>query len=156
MKPATISELKRALAPLPREELLDACLRLAKFKVDNKALLTYLLLKSSDETGYIDEVCAEIDEQLPANKIIHKKTLRKIIRTMEKCIRFSGDKETELHIRIHLCRQVIDRDLQWGRCRVSENMYFAQLKKIEKALEKLHPDLQYDYRQQMDGLTPIQ
>lgn len=156
MKPATIRELKRALAPLPREELLDACLRLAKFKVDNKALLTYLLLKSGDEAGYVDEVCAEIDEQLPVNKIIHKKTLRKIIRTMEKCIRFSGDKETELHIRIHLCRQVIDRDLQWGRCRVSENMYSSQLKKIEKALEKLHPDLQYDYRQLMQGLTPVE
>ncbi len=152
MKPATISELRRVLAPLPREELLDACLRLAKFKVDNKALLTYLLLKSGDEAAYVDEVCAEIEEQLPAKRIIHKKTLRKIIRTMDKCIRFSGDKETELQIRIHLCRQVIDRDLQWGRCRVSENMYFAQLKKIEKALEKLHPDLQYDYRQQMHGL----
>ncbi len=152
MKPASISELKRALAPLPREDLLGACLRLAKFKVDNKALLTYLLLQSGDEAGYIDEVCAEIDEQLPANRLIHKKTLRKIIRTMDKCIRFSGDKETELQIRIHFCRQVIDRDLHWGRCRVSENMYFGQLKKIEKALEKLHPDLQYDFRQQMQGL----
>ncbi len=155
MKPATISELKRALEPLRREELLDACLRLAKFKVDNKALLTYLLLKSGDEAAYVDEVCAEIDEQLPTNRIFHKKTLRKIIRTIDKCIRFSGEKETELQIRIHLCRQVIDRDLHWGQCRVSENMYLGQLKKIEKVLEKLHPDLQYDFRQQMHGLDRV-
>ncbi len=152
MKPATISELKRALTPLPQEELLDACLRLAKFKVDNKELLTYLLLKSGDEAGYIDDVCAEIDEQLPANRSIHKKTLRKIIRTMDKCIRYSGDQETELQIRIHFCRQIVDRNIQWGRCRVSENMYHSQLKKIDKALEKVHPDLQHDFRQQMQGL----
>ncbi|TWT65355.1 hypothetical protein [Allorhodopirellula solitaria] len=152
MKPATISELKRALAPLSHDELLDACVRLAKFKVDNKLLLTYLTLKSGDEAGYVDEVCADIDEELPARGMIHKKTLRRIIRMMEKCIRFSGDKETELQIRIHFCCQISERGLQWGRCRVSENMYLAQRKKIEKALEKVHPDLQYDFRQQMQGL----
>ncbi|MCM2371380.1 hypothetical protein [Aporhodopirellula aestuarii] len=152
MKPATISELKKALAPLPRDELLDACVRLARFKVDNKELLTYLLLKSDDEAGYVDEVCAEISEQLPASRSIHKKTLRKIIRTMDKCIRYSGDKETELQVRIHFCRQIVERKIYFGRCRVSANMYLTQIKKIEKALEKVHPDLQFDFREQMIGL----
>ena len=127
MKAASIHELKKSLANLDRDELLDACVRLAKYKVDNKELLTYLLIHADDEQGYADAVCDEIDEQLPAAHSIHKKTMRKIVRWMDKYIRYSGNKETELRIRIHL-------------------------KKIEKAMEKLHPDLQFDYRYQMQGL----
>lgn len=151
MKPATIGELKKALAPLPKDELLDACLRLARFKVDNKELLTYLLLKSDNEAGYVDEVCTEIDESLPHADSVHKKTLRKIIRTMDKRIRYSGNKETELQVRIHLCREIVDRNIRFGRCRVSANMYLGQIKKIEATLEKIHPDLQYDFRVQLAG-----
>ncbi|TWU17322.1 hypothetical protein Pla52o_53280 [Novipirellula galeiformis] len=155
MKAATVSELKKALAVLDHQELLDACVRLAKFKVDNKELLTYLLMKSGDERGYANEVCAEIDEQFPTATFIHKKTMRKIIRSMDKRIRYSGDKETELQIRIHFCRRFIDREVRIGNCRVSANMYAAQLKKIEKAIEKVHPDLQFDFRHEMEGLESL-
>ncbi|SMP75574.1 hypothetical protein SAMN06265222_11979 [Neorhodopirellula lusitana] len=160
MKPATISELKKSLAHLDRDELLDACVRLAKFKVDNKSLLTYLLMKSDDELAYADEVCDAIDEQfleayVGTNRSLHKKTLRKIIREFEKCIRYSGDKETELKIRIHFCRQFFDRKLRFGRCRVSANMYASQLKKIDKAIDKLHPDLQYDARRETQGFDSL-
>lgn len=31
-------------------------------------------------------------------------------------------------------------------------MYATQLKKIDKAIDKVHPDLQFDYNQQMSGL----
>jgi len=152
MKPATISQLKKTLDPLPREELLDACLRLARFKVDNKELLTYLFLKADDEAAYVDEVCAEIDESLPHAKSVLKKTLRKIIRTLDKRIRHSGNKETELQVRIHFCREIVDRKIRFGQCRVSANMYLTQIKKIEKGLGKVHPDLQFDFRVQLTGL----
>ena len=152
MKPATISELKRSLADLDEEELREACLRLAKFKIDNKALLTYLLMKAQNETAYVDEVCEEIDRMFPPERRLPKKTMRKIIRWYDKCIRYSGNKETELHIRIHFCRQLIDRQISFGNCRISANMYAGQLKKINQAIDKLHPDLQYDYRHLMAGL----
>lgn len=152
MKPATISELKKSLADLDEDELREACLRLAKFKVDNKALLTYLLMKSQDEQAYVDEVCDEIDQLFPPGRRLPKKTMRKIIRWYDKCIRYSGNKETELHIRIHFCRQLIERQISFGTCRISANMYAGQIKKINLAIEKLHPDLQYDYRHLMAGL----
>ena len=155
MKAASISELKKSLANLDRDELLGACVRLAKYKVDNKELLTYLLMKSDDEEAYADELCDDIDLQIRTANSLQKKTMRKIIRWMEKCLRFSGDKETELQVRIHFCRRLKDRRKTFGRCRVSSNMFAGQLKKIEKALEKVHPDLQFDYRQQMDGLDSI-
>ncbi|NND97528.1 MAG: hypothetical protein HKN47_09400 [Pirellulaceae bacterium] len=155
MKPATVSQLKKTLVQLDQEQLVEACVRLAKFKVDNKELLTYLLMKADDERAYADDVCAEIDGMFPPGKKIHKKTLRKIVRRMEKCIRYSGDKETELQLRIHFCRQFVDRKIRFGRCKVSANMFAMQRKKIEKAIEKVHPDLQFDYRYQMDGFDTV-
>ena len=152
MKAASIRDLKKTLRELDHDDLFDACIRLAKHKVENKELLTYLLLKSGDEENYVDELCDEIDELLPNAGKIHKKTLRKIVRWMDKRIRYSGDKETEIKVRIHFCRRIIDKRITFGRCRVSANMYASQLKKIDIALEKLHPDLQFDYRYQLEGL----
>lgn len=152
MKAATISQLKKELAKLDHEDLLDVCVRLAKFKVESKELLTYLLMKADDEIGYAEELCDEIDEQLSTPGKIHKKTLRKVVRWMDKSLRFSGDKETELRVRIHFCRRIKDQRITFGGCRVSENMVATQLKKIDQAIEKVHPDLQFDYNQQLAGL----
>jgi hypothetical protein len=152
MKAATISQLKKELVKLDHDELLDVCVRMAKFKVETKELLTYLLMKAEDEFGYADDLCNEIDQHLNQPGRIHKKTLRKLVRWMDKSLRFSGDKETELHVRIHFCRRIKSMSISFGNCRVSANMYATQLKKIDKAIEKVHPDLQYDYNQQMSGL----
>ncbi|MDA8745788.1 hypothetical protein N9N28_14240 [Rubripirellula amarantea] len=152
MKAATIKQLKEELGKLDHDELLNVCIRLAKFKVESKELLTYLLLKADDEIGYADELCDEIDLHLHASGRIHKKTLRKVVRWMDKSLRFSGDRETELQVRIHFCRRIKDKRISFGGCRVSENMYATQLKKIDKAIDKVHPDLQFDYNQQLSGL----
>lgn len=152
MKAATISQLKKELVKLDHEELLDVCVRLAKFKVESKELLTYLLMKADDEIGYAEELCDEIDELLSTPGKIHKKTLRKVVRWMNKCLRFSGDKETELQVRIHFCRRIKEKRISFGDCRVSENIYATQLKKIDKAIEKVHPDLQFDFKQRFSGL----
>ena len=153
MKAARISELKKELAKLDHDELFDVCVRLAKFKVESKELLTYLLMKADDEIGYADELCDEIDANLNTPGRIHKKTLRKIVRWMDKSLRFSGDKETELQVRIHFCRRIKEKRIRFGGCRVSENMYATQLRKIDKAIEKVHPDLQFDYNHQLSEIT---
>lgn len=155
MKAAKISELKKELAKLDYDDLFDVCVRLAKFKVESKELLTYLLTKAGDELGYADELCDEIDLNLSEPGRIHKKTLRKLVRWMDKCLCFSGDKETELQVRIHFCRRIWDKRIRFGGCRVSENMYATQLRKISKAIEKVHPDLQFDYNQQLSGISTV-
>ena len=152
MKAATISQLKKELAKLDHDDLLDVCVRVAKFKVESKELLTYLLMRADDEVGYANDLCDEIDQQLSMSGLIHKKTLRKVVRQMDKSLRFSGDRETELQVRIHFCRRIKDKKIRFGTCRVSANMYATQLKKIEKSIDKVHPDLQFDYAQQMSGL----
>ncbi|QDT11154.1 hypothetical protein [Planctomycetes bacterium K23_9] len=152
MKAATISQLKKELVRLDYDDLMDVCVRLAKFKVESKELLTYLLMRSDDELGYANDLCDEIDLQLTTPGRIHKKTLRKVVRWMDKSLRFSGNKETELQVRIHFCRRIKDKKIRFGNCRISANMYATQIKKIDKAIGKVHPDLQFDFTQQMQGL----
>ena len=62
MKIESIVTIKKELKHLSQEELLELCLRLGKFKKENKALLTYLLFESHDEDGYIESVKLTLDE----------------------------------------------------------------------------------------------
>ena len=49
MKPASLSLLKRELENLSAKEVQELCLKLAKYKKDNKELLSYLIFDSGDE-----------------------------------------------------------------------------------------------------------
>lgn len=99
MKAATIHELKQELVSLSPKELVELCLRLGRFKKENKELLTYLLYEAHDEQGYISSVKKEIDEQFAGINVSHlyfvKKSLRKILRTIGKHIRYTGSKQAK-------------------------------------------------------------
>ena len=56
MKAATIHEIKQELVTLKPAALSELCLRLAKFKKENKELLTYLLFEAHNETEYVKSV----------------------------------------------------------------------------------------------------
>ena len=133
-------------------ELLEAVLRLARFKKDNKELLTYLLFLSENEQGYANCLCEEIDEQFSSTPNAHKKTLRKLIRWMDKCLRFSGIKETEAQVRIHFCRALKASDTPYFSNKVMTNMYHGQIKKIHAAIDKLHKDVKYDFLHELENL----
>ena len=49
MKAATINELKQELQNIPPAKVTELCLRLARFKKENKELLTYLLFEENLE-----------------------------------------------------------------------------------------------------------
>lgn len=152
MKAASIAEIKKALVRLDHGDLLEACLRLARFKKDNKELLTYLLFLSRDERGFADYLCREIDEQFSLTPNAHKKTVRKAIRWMNKCLRFSGNKDSEVQVRIHFCRVLKSSDTPILKSRVMANMYNGQLKKIRTVIEKFHDDLRHDIEREIQEL----
>jgi hypothetical protein len=101
MKAATVSQLKKELNFRSREELLELCLRLSKFKKENKELLTYLLFESGDEVAYIENVKQEVDELFEDINtkawFYIKKSIRKILRIVKKYIRYSGKKILKLN-----------------------------------------------------------
>ena len=139
-----------------QSRLLEICLRLAKFKKDNKELMTYMLFESDDEEQYIASVKRTMDEMLEninrSSIFFIKKTIRKTIRHMDKYIRYSGKKETEIDIRLHLCEWIREEKIPIRRSRVLTNIYNSQLKKINAAMTKIHEDLQYDYQGRIDKL----
>ena len=61
MKASTVVQLKKELETLNPEHLKELCLRLARFKLENKELLTYLLFESEDESYYIEGIKEEVD-----------------------------------------------------------------------------------------------
>lgn len=159
MKTATINELKKELAGVPHAQLVELCLRLAKYKKESKELLTYLLFESHSPDGYIASVKAFIAlefDSLSTTHLYHaKKTLRKILRITNKHIRFTGSKQAETELLLFFCQKMRRSGLKIGASVQLANLYQQQLRKIEKAIESQHEDLQYDYRKQLDALTFI-
>lgn len=156
MKAATVRELRRELENCSPKELIDICLRLSKFKKENKELLTYLLYEAADEQAYIESVKREMDRQFAdvrTNSYYYlKKNVRKILRQVKKYIRYSKKKETEAELLIHFCRKLRALHPPIERNRVLWNLYERQLRMIRKAVEKLHEDLQYDYEVELEAL----
>ncbi len=157
MKAATISELKKELKHRDSDELLQLCLRLARFKLENKELLTYLLFESDHEQGYIDTVKNLVDHQFEeintSNYYYIKKSVRKILRGLRKYIRYSGNKETEVVLLLHFCQKLQELKPSIKRNRVLQNLFERQCDAIEKKIKALHEDLQYDYRIILEELT---
>jgi len=152
MKAASIAQIKKELLRLDHGELLDACLRLARFKKDNKELLTYVLFLCQDEQAFANSLCKEIDEQFALTPNAHKKTLRKVIRWMNKCMRFTKVKDTEIQVRLHFCRALRSSKTPIRRSKVVVNMYNGQLKKVRAVIEKLHEDIRFDVEREVQGL----
>lgn len=156
MKAATLSEIKKELNTLPPEQLVELCLRLSKYKKENKELLNYLLFEQQDEAGYINGVKNEMDEQFSAinHSTIYfvKKSLRKILRTANKYIKYSGNKQTEVELLLYYCQLFKDLSLPMDNHIALQNIYYRQIQKIKKALGTLHEDIQYDYKGLLDDL----
>lgn len=156
MKPASIAELKEELRFRTKEELLEYCLRMAKFKKENKELFTYLLFFRNDEEAYIGMVKGEIlrgfEEINTRSYYFIKKSVRKILKETKKFIRYSGKKESEVELLIYFCQQLRSMKPSYSRDRVLKNTYDRQVLQISKRLETLHEDLQYDYRLELEQL----
>jgi hypothetical protein len=156
MKPAPITYLKKELQQRSAADLLEICLRLARFKKENKELLTYLLFESYNEQAYIDAIKKEMDQQFEeinqSNIYFAKKSIRKIVRDTNKFIRYSGHKKTEVELLLHFCRCLNNSGIPMNKSVALQNIYTRQVEKIKKTISSLHEDLQFDYRQELEAL----
>jgi type III secretory pathway component EscV len=153
---ASLHEIKKELHTLDPETIAGLCMRLAKYKKENKELLNYLLFEAHHEQAYVASVKETIDELFttlpPRNLYLIKKTLRKILRFANKQIKYSGIKETEVELRIYFCTKVMEAKIPLTPGTVLFNLYQQQLNKINAALDKLPEDLQADYQQEVERL----
>lgn len=156
MKAASIKELKTELTTLFPDQLMELCLKLVKFKKENKELLTYLLFESNDEPAYINKIKNLMDEEFKGlnkhNSYLANKTLRKILRTINKFINYSGSKQTEVELRMYFCKKIRNTNISLRSNTALANLYQRQLLKIRKVLATMHEDLQYDYSDELKML----
>ncbi|NND94965.1 MAG: hypothetical protein HKN45_08865 [Flavobacteriales bacterium] len=156
MKAATVHELKQELKDRSQDELVELCLGLAKFKKENKELLTYLLYESIDEISFISGVKEEMEEDFKRindrNFYYIKKSVRKILRNVKKYIRYSKRKQTEVELLLHFCFLLSEMQPSFRRNLALANLYDRQVNTIKKCISQLHEDLQYDFNLELDSL----
>ena len=98
-----LQDIKKEIQHLPTGEITQLCLRLARYKKENKELLAYLLFEAGNEQAFLEKVKAEVGfafSQLPRQKSGYDsaKSIRKILRTITKYVKFMGAKPAEIDL----------------------------------------------------------
>jgi len=151
-----LQDIKKEVQHLPAEQLADLCLRLARYKKENKELLAYLLFEAHNEGGFIEQVKAEVGfemSQLPSQSYQAAKTVRKILRLISKYVKFMASKPAEIELMLNFCHnylQYINRNTSYKPMRM---ILIRQLQKTQTNIKKLHEDLQFDYVQDYNNLV---
>ncbi len=153
MKAASLKEIKTELETLNPKRVRELCIRMAKYRKENKELLTYLLFEAYDEKQYILEVKSQIDglfkEINKSNSYLAKKSIRKILRITNKYIKYSGLKQTEVELLIHFLKALKMSGIPLTPNTALGNINSRLFVRIDKALSALHEDLQYDYSEEI-------
>jgi len=156
MKTASVYEIQKELSVLENKDLKELCLRLVKYKKENKELLSYLLFDAQDEKLFVKNIKADLDvlfsEMNTTNTYITKKGLRKILRIVNRYCKYSSLKQTDLELRIYFCAKVKLAAIPIDTNTVLANLYIREIKKIKTNYLKLHEDLQFDYKHEIDIL----
>ncbi len=156
MKAASLQIIKKELKHRSPDELLIICLRLARHKKENKELLDYLLFDQENEAGFIDNIKEHMDElfeEINQESVYYaKKSIQKVLRTVNKFLRYSGKKETAIEVLIYFCYKMQNMEVNFRRSSVLKNLYERQLLKIEKHMATIHEDLRMDYQNDFEEL----
>ena len=156
MKAASVVELRKELEHLDKEKLKQLCLRLSRFKLENKELLTYLLFESEDESSYIQSIKNQLDTlflDINTNNYFYvKKSVRKILRRIRKFARYSNQPETEVELLLYFCLKMKDIKPSIFKNKTLTNIYNRQIESAQKKTKKLHEDLQYEYNLHVEDL----
>ncbi len=156
MKAASLKDIKVELKSKTQVELLDLCTKLANFKKENKEFLTYLLFESANEASYVMTIKGTIDREFEEinTKTYYfiKKNIRKILKAVKKYNRYSKNKETEIELILYFCQRLKAYQPYYRRSTVLQNILFREKHSLLKKLDKLHPDLVFDYQEEISKL----
>ena len=159
MKAAGVKAIKEELNSRSRQELSDLCLKLSKFKKENKELLTYLLFEADNENLFIISIQEEIDLEFEninrKSYYFIKKSIRKILRNTKKNIRYSKKKQTEVELLLHFCKKLKKFDPSISNSIPLSRIFDREILKVEKILKTLHPDLKYDYESEIESILEL-
>jgi len=159
MKPASLADIRKELKYLSEDDLRQLCLRLARFKLENKELLTYCLFESENEERYVSTVNDYLEEAFSEintkNYYYIRKSVRKILKQLRKYIRYSGNKETEflLHLKFSQCLTNLNPSIFKNNSLTK--LFIREIQILKTTLKKLHEDLQFEYVDEIEKLASL-
>lgn len=151
-----LSDLKKELSDLSKPELVNLCLRFARLKKENKELLSYLIYDADDPLFYAQKLKPEIAvpfEQPFQHAYYLTKSLRKSLRIVSKYLRFTGNRQGETELLLHLVEQFHATWRYEYRYAALSKVIFRCLEKAEANLEKIAEDYRDDYKEPIRTLT---
>lgn len=156
MEIASLAEIKKELQLLSQKELIVVIADLAKFSTDNKLFLYFQLYGRDSPSLFKEMVQQELYEEFQTantrNYHYAKKSAQGIRRKLNKFIKFTKDKPTQIELIAFFCEMIYEYGYLAFSHPVIENLYQLQLGKIEKLLSQLHEDLQFDYQLKLEDL----
>ena len=151
-----VREIKSELKHLSSAQLAELCLRIARYKKENKELLSYLLFEAHDQQVYIDSIKSEsglMYSQLSSQGYQQAKGVRKILRLINKLVKFMASKPAEVELLLQFCKDYLDYVSLRTSYKPLRQILLRQLTKLKTAIKKLDEDLQFDYLQDYNTLV---
>jgi len=155
MKTTGIAEIKKTIKNISQAELSEICLKLARFKKDNKEYIHFLLFESSDPLAYAEDVKESLHDPLTSlnrHPSLKVKELRKHLRVLSRHIRYTSSVEVEITLLIWFSEMLVAHAGVRQSNKALYTLFIRQIEKIRKAFPKLHEDLQFDYMQPYNDL----
>lgn len=156
MKAATLHQIKKELETSSSQRVLSLLMRIIKSKTENKELISFLLFDEDNLSGYITDLRADVTELLKDVKYLPpyqvKRSLRKALKFISKYAKYTGAKETEAELLMHLCKIMQAEGITSGTNKIAHNIYSKQIEKVEKLIPLLHEELRFDYKEEISNL----
>ncbi|NML20570.1 hypothetical protein HHL16_06775 [Pseudoflavitalea sp. G-6-1-2] len=153
MHAASSDTIKTELKQLPPKQLLELLLRLARFKKENKELLTYLLFESANESEYVEQVKKEIAGEMEEIDTLpgyqYKKQFRKVQRKINKPVKYIGSKSATAELYLHMATLISEKKKTTYLAPFLEKAVQQYTSKIEKLLPGIEDDLAADIRKKL-------
>lgn len=155
METPKLNTLKKELQHLSAQELIAHLTRLAKYKVENKEFLNFLLFYQHDTDLYINEIkeiVTKTFDELPYSDYPKIKQLRKLARIINKHLKFVSDKKQDAELLLFFCHKYIEKRTFKTKLKALQSIFIRQFLRLQKSIEKLDEDLQFDYSREMENL----
>jgi hypothetical protein len=156
MEIPSLANLKKELSYLSDSEIKELLIELIKFSRDNKAYLFFKLYEKDQPGLFVELVKEDLLIEFEKVRVDHsyyaKKGIQSIRRKMNKLLKLSKNKEDQVEVLLFFSEVMKERGFLKHRNPVIKNLFEIQKGKVEKLIEKLHEDLQYDYMNRLEEL----
>jgi ferritin-like protein len=158
MKSHGLSDIRKELMELQPRDLIELCLKLAKFKTDNKELLGYLLFDAHGPREFLQKLKEETDQHFEnlktQNNLYYvKKSLRKIQRLINKYCKYMSDDSLTAELHIYFLLKLKESGIPFTKSEKIMNIYRQEMIKINALITSLHEDLRADYQSDLEKLA---